>query len=114
MAVTKHNISIPQRSTYVLVVAVVGGPDNLTGYTCEMQVRQVKASTSTLVDVPPERFSVDDLNRQVILELTDEDTLAYDWAGNAFYDLYIVGPTGDRWRLVEGLATLNKTVTRGV
>ncbi len=109
---TRHNIIIPQGGTYRLVVNVVGGPDNLSGYVGDMDIRQVKASTPALVKVPESCFTVDDINRQLVLVLPDELTADYDWSLNAVYDLYVVGPSGDRWRVLEGTAVLNKTVTR--
>lgn len=112
--VTRHNISIPQDSTYVLVVSVVGGPPSIDLYTGSMQIRPSKDSAEVLADLDDTFFTVDALNRQVVLELTDEETGSYDWSGNAVYDMYIEGPSGDRWRLIEGLATLNRTVTREV
>lgn len=112
MSTTKHDITIPQGSHWRLVVTVSGGPQDLSGYTGEMQIRQVKADPVVLASVAPERFTVNAGPRQVILELTDEDTLAYTWGGSAVYDLYVVGPTGDRWRVIEGRVTINKTVTR--
>lgn len=109
---TKLDLIIRQASTYVLVVTVMDGPSDLTGYTGEMQVRETKASNAALATITNASFTVDPLNRQVILELTDEQTGLYDWARPAVYDMYIEGPAGDRWRLLEGLATLSKTVTR--
>jgi hypothetical protein len=114
MPTTKNDITIPQAGTFVFVVDVVGGPDSLAGYTADMQIREVKASTDTLADLPTSYFTVDDVNRQVVLEIPDEDTAIYDWARPAVYDIYIEGPSGDRWRLIEGVAHLNKTVTREV
>jgi hypothetical protein len=111
---TKHDITIPQASTFRIVVTVADGPADLTDYTADMQIRQTKLSDTTLADITNESFTVEALTRQVILELTDEQTGLYDWARPAVYDMYIEGPAGDRWRLLEGLATLNKTVTREV
>lgn len=112
MTVTKHDISIPQTGTYVYVVDVVDGPASLSGYTAKGQIRQVKASPTVLADLPVGLFVVDDVNRQIVLTITDEATSLYDWSFPAVYDIYIEGPTGDRWRVIEGVATLNKTVTR--
>lgn len=108
---TRHNITIEQASTYVLVIDVVGGPDDLTDYTAELTVRQIKGAPEPLAYFGPERFTVEPLTRQVIAEIPDEVTALYDWGRPAVYDCYIEGPTGDRWRLIEGLAALSKTVT---
>jgi hypothetical protein len=109
---TKHDITIPQASTWQLVVTISGGPETIDGYEGSMQVRKTKVSEAVLADVNPARFTITDSTRQVVLTLTDEDTAAYAWSGTAFYDLYIEGPEGDRWRVIEGLATLSKTVTQ--
>jgi hypothetical protein len=108
--VTQLDICIPQSATFRLVITVSGGPTSLSGYTGEMQVRKTKASPEVLADVTADMFTVDDINRQVILEIPDTDTALYDWTGTALYDLYLVGP--ERWRLLEGQARLDKTVTR--
>jgi len=112
MPITKKDIIIPQSGTFRLVITVVGGPPSMSGYTGEMQIRKTKVSEETLAEVDPTCFLVDDLNRQIVLEIPDEDTAAYDWSGNAVYDLYIEGPSADRWRVIQGLAFLDKTVTR--
>lgn len=109
---TKFDITVPQSDTFRLVITVNGGPVALAGYACVMQVRQSKASTAFLAEMGEELFTVDDINRQVVLEVPDEQTALYDWASPAVYDIHMEGPAGDRWRLLEGTARLNKTVTR--
>lgn len=109
---TKHNITIPQGSTWRLVVTVLGGPSSLVGYVGSMQIRKAKADAVALATVATERFQVNSSTRQVVVELSDEDTGSMSWSSLAFYDLYLEGPTGDRWRIIEGVATLSKTVTR--
>lgn len=107
---TRHNIVIPQAGTYRLVVLVADGPTDLSGYTAQMQIRPAKGSVELYAEVTG--ITVEPVNRQVIVEMTDEQTGAMNWLRDAPYDLYIEGPAGDRWRLLEGLATLSKTVTR--
>lgn len=112
MATTKHDIVIPQAGTFRFVVTVEGGPTSLAGYTADMQIREMKSSAAMLANFQSSFFVVDDINRQVVLEVSDEDTAVFEWSRPAVYDIYIEGPLGDRWRLIEGVATLNKTVTR--
>lgn len=107
---TKMDICIPQADVYKLVIDVTGGPDSLAGYVGEMQIRKTVPSDVVLADMDPGWFTVDDLNRQVVLEVPDTATELYDWSGAAVYDLHLVGI--DRWRLIEGRAFLRKTVTR--
>lgn len=109
---TKYDLVIPQADTLRLVINVSGGPTSLSGYTATGQVRQTKASTAVLADWPQSVFTVDEFNRQVVLLVPDEATAAYDWVHQAVYDIHIEGPAGDRWRLIEGLAVLNRVVTR--
>lgn len=108
--VTQLDICIPQTDTFRLVVDVVGGPESLSGYTGEMQIRKTKASDVVLAEMLPEWFTVDNLNRQVVLEIPETETGLYDWTGAAVYDIHLAGD--DRWRLLEGKARLDKTVTR--
>lgn len=109
---TRHNITIPQNSTYRLVVNISGGPADLSGYVGDMDIRQYKEATPALAKIGPGYFTVDDVNRQLVLEIPDEVTGGYTWSGAGVYDLYIEGPAGDRWRVLEGTVELSKTVTR--
>lgn len=110
MTTKRYDICIPQADIFQLVIDVVDGPLSLSGYTGEMQIRKSKASTEVLAEVDPSCFTVDDVNRQVIVEIPNTATELYDWTGAAVYDLHLVGP--QRWRLLEGKASLNKVVTR--
>lgn len=109
---TRYDMCIPQSGVHKVVITVTGGPPSLAGYTGEMQIRKTKASEEILAETIPAYFTVDDLNSQVILEIPDTETELYDWDGVAVYDLYLVGT--DRWRVLEGKARLDKTVTREV
>jgi hypothetical protein len=109
--IARKDLVFPQSGMYRLVVTIVGGPISIAGYTGAMQVRPAKASAEVLAEMDPAWFTVDDVNRQLVLEVPDEATAAYDWSGLAVYDLYLTNGT-DRWRLVEGNARLDKTVTR--
>jgi hypothetical protein len=97
---------------HAFVVNVIGGPDSIEGYVGSMQVRPEKESVELLAEVDPADITVNHLTRQVTVEIPSEETLLYDWDGLAVYDLYIEGPAGDRWRLVEGNVRISKTVTR--
>lgn len=109
---TRYDLCIPQSGVLKVVITVTGGPPSLVGYAGEMQIRKSKTSDVILAEALPEYFTVDDLNSQVILEIPDTDTALYDWDGLAVYDMYLAGP--DRWRVLEGKARLDKTVTREV
>jgi hypothetical protein len=109
---TRKDLCIPQTDIFRLVVTVSGGPDDITGYTAEMQIRKTKASTVVLADLDPDWFTIDAVNRQVVLEIPAEATAVYDWTGAAMYDMHLLGTSPERWRLLEGKASLDKTVTR--
>lgn len=112
---TRHDICIAQSGIYELVVDIVDGPEALAGFGGAMQIRKTKGSEEVLAEMDPSWFTVDSINRQLILEIPDEETGLYDWTGSAVYDLYLVNADDtDRWRLLEGKATLSKTVTREV
>ncbi len=108
---TKYDITIPQSGVFRLVVAVANGPADLTGFTGEMQVRSSKGSAVVLADVDASAFAVDNPTRMVTVTIPSTATALYNWGDNAVYDMYIVNGT-ERWRLLEGLARLSKTVTR--
>ena len=110
MTATRYDLCIPQSGVYQLVVNVVDGPSSLVGYGGEMQIRKTKSSATVLAEMQPGYFVVDDVNRQLVLTIPDTATETYDWDGLAVYDLYLVGP--DRWRMLEGRARLDKTVTK--
>lgn len=108
---TKHDIRIPQNGIFRLTVSVPDGPANITGYTGEMQIRKAKDSTTVLATVPGSAFTMNNSARQVVVQVPSTTTALWDWDDNAVYDMYIVNDT-ERWRLLEGLAYLSKTVTR--
>lgn len=108
---TKYDIVLPHTGTKKLVVNVIGGPTDLTGYTGRMQVREYKADTDVLVDVLASNIVVNPLTDQVVVTIPDELLAAYTVA-QGVYDLYIIGPGGDRWRVIEGVVRFSQSVTR--
>lgn len=111
MPTPRKNITIPQSGTYVLVMQIWNGPSTLAGAVCSMQIRLSKGSATALATIPEEAFTIDDVNRQVVLEITDEMTAGFSWTRTAVYDIYLEDAEGKRWRLLEGNADLSKTVT---
>jgi hypothetical protein len=107
---TKKDLCIPREDNFRLVITVSGGPDSLAGYEGEMQIRKTKTSTEVLAEMDKSWFTIDDLTRQVVLEIPNAETGTYDWTGQALYDLHIDDGT-DRWRLLEGRVSLNMNVT---
>lgn len=107
---TKLNLTIPQGSVYRFVVTVVGGPDDMTGFAGWMQIRDTKASDVVLDELTTE-ITVNHTTRQVVVTIPDTVTELYAW-DNAVYDLVIIGPDDERWRVVEGYVHVNHSVTR--
>lgn len=107
---TKLNLTIPQGSIYRFVVTVVGGPADLTGYTGWMQIRETKSDAVVLDELTTE-ITVNNTTRQVVVTIPDTVTALYTW-DNALYDLVIIGPADERWRVVEGYVRVNHSVTR--
>ena len=112
MTATRLPITIEQGSDFELVVTVVGGPSDLTGYTGSMQIRSVKSSTTVLYSVPQNKISVNNSVRQVTVTLPWTETVDWTWDGGV-YDLVITSADEvDAWRLVEGRVTVDHSVTR--
>jgi hypothetical protein len=109
---TRLDRVIDEGSMHVFVINILGGPDDLTGYVGSMQVRATKTAPTTLAEVDPDNITVNEITRQVIVEIPNEATVDYEWSGLAVYDLYIEGPLGDRWRVVEGTIRISREVTR--
>lgn len=111
MPATKQDLVVEQDATNVVVLTVIDGPSTLVGYEGRMDIRERKASTERLAQLDSTDIVVTDETRQVVVTIPSSATALYDW-DEGYYDLYVVGPGGDRWRLAEGRARLSKTVTR--
>jgi hypothetical protein len=106
-----RDFEIPAGGTVEFVVDVVGGPADLTGYTGSMQIRAQRSDVAPLATVDPAGITVDSFNRQVTVRIPSSATSGYLWE-RGVYDLYITGPTGDAWPIVEGRVTTSLAVTR--
>jgi hypothetical protein len=110
---TRLDLTIPESAMYQFVVTVVGGPSSLTDYIGHMQLKQTKVDQVATLDLGAADIEVNDSTRQVIVTVNDDLTVDFPWE-NGVYDLYIIGPGDDRWRLVEGSVTIDSTVTSEV
>lgn len=111
MGAAQYDFEIPQGGTVDFVVDVVGGPTDLTGYTGKMQIRELRSDILPLATVDPSGITVNATTRQVRVRIPSSDTDGYDWE-RGVYDVYIVGPGADEWRVVEGRVTNSFAVTR--
>jgi hypothetical protein len=107
---TRLDLVVPEGGMFQFVVTVVGGPVSLTGYVGHMQMKRSKVDVVPTLDIGAGAIAVNDGTRQVVVTLADELTENFPWE-RGVYDLYLIGPTDDRWRLVEGTVTIDSTVT---
>ncbi len=108
---TVEDITIPVGQTFEMVVDILGGPVSLVGYTGAMMVRELRFDEDPVAVVGESSFSIDALNRQLTVRIASEETEAFAFR-RGVYDIIIIGPTGDQWRLVEGRVVTSLAVTR--
>lgn len=116
MPAAQYDFTIEQGATFVrsfVWKADDGTPVNLTGYTARMQVRQGYSAQDALLEATTEngRLQIVGASGQVTLTLTAEDTGAIDWRRGR-YDLELVAPDGTVKRLVEGVISISREITR--
>jgi hypothetical protein len=115
MAATTYDILIEQGATYSQVITYKdnGVAVNLTGYTARMQVRATLESASTLVELTTanSRIALGGTAGTISLTISATDTAALT-AGRGVYDLELVSGSGIVTRLLQGVATISRNVTR--
>jgi hypothetical protein len=115
MAATTYDILIEQGATYSQVITYkeAGVAVNLTGYTARMQVRATLESASTLVELTTanSRIALGGTAGTITLTISATDTAALT-SGRGVYDLELVSGSGIVTRLLQGVATISRNVTR--
>jgi hypothetical protein len=115
MAATTYDILIEQGATYSQVITYkeAGVAVNLTGYTARMQVRATLESASTLVELTTanSRIALGGTAGTITLTISATDTAALA-SGRGVYDLELVSGSGIVTRLLQGVATISRNVTR--
>ena len=115
MAATTYDILIEQGATYSQVVTYKesGVAVNLTGYTARMQVRSTLESATTVVELTTAngRIALGGAAGTITLTISATDTAALT-AGRGVYDLELVSGSGIVTRLLQGVATISRNVTR--
>lgn len=92
-------------------------PQDLTGFTARLQIRQLVTSAESLLSVtstdaaPASRLVLGGNAGTVELVISDLDTSAFSFS-EAVYDLEVVSTGGDVVRLAKGKITLDLEVTR--
>ena len=78
-----------------------------------MQARLKKDSSSTFIDLDTTNggISIDEINGEITLLITDEQTSLINVNGG-FYDLKIGSSDGQVTRIMEGRVKISKRVTR--
>lgn len=104
------DLDIPQGSDFTFVVTVLGGPDNLSGYSGHLQMRDT-LDGEVLADLT-DQITIDPDNRQVVVAMEAAETAEWDWDyPAAVYDLFIVSGAS-RLRIVQGKVSVKASVTR--
>lgn len=86
---------------------------DVTGFTARMHIRPAVDSVTVLVTLNTEvsGITLGGTAGTVSLYLSDEDTAAFTWTSGV-YDLELVSPLGEVFRLVGGTVTVSPEVTR--
>jgi tRNA threonylcarbamoyladenosine modification (KEOPS) complex Pcc1 subunit len=115
MAATTYDILIEQGATYSQLVTYkeAGVAINLTGYTARLQVRSTLESASTVVELTTAngRIALGGAAGTITLTISATDTAALT-AGRGVYDLELVSGSGIVTRLLQGVCTISRNVTR--
>jgi hypothetical protein len=109
---TISNIFIDQDADFTTTVTVndSGGTAlNLSGYTALAMIRKTYQSTSATTFTST--FANPRTSGQITISLTDTQTAALE-AGRYVYDMVITDALGVKTRVVEGIATVNPSVSR--
>jgi len=109
---TISNLFLDQDADFTTTVTIndsAGSALDLTGYTALAMIRKTYQSTTattfTSTFVSPRTLG------QITISLTDTQTAALE-AGRYVYDMVITDSSGNKTRVVEGIATVNPSVSR--
>ena len=109
---TISNIFINQGANFTTTVTISdsdGSALDLTSYTALAQIRKTYESTTATNFTST--FDADRTTGKITISLTDTQTTALSY-GRYVYDLLITSVGGDKTRVVEGIATVNPSVSR--
>lgn len=116
MAAGTYDFEIEQGTTFnkeFIWKDVNGDPVNLSGYTARMQVRGTVSSADVLLSMTTEnsRITLGGAAGTIDLDLTAADTAGITWR-RGVYDLELVSSNGTVTRLLQGVITISREVTR--
>ena len=109
---TISNLFIDQDADFTSTVTINdsnGSALDLTSYTELAMIRKTYQSTSATTFTST--FASDRTTGQITISLTDTQTSALE-SGRYVYDLVITDSSGTKTRVVEGIATVNPSVSR--
>ena len=88
-------------------------PVDLTGFTARMTIRKSKASTVAEVTITSAAgdITLDNANKTITVVISDAVTEALTMR-TGVYDLELIAPTNEVFRLMEGVVTINRETTR--
>jgi len=116
MGVRIEQLDVPESGalerTWLLTVG--GVPLDLTGWTAKMQIRSRKASDTVLGDFstgPGGYMTIVGAAGAILLDVPSSVTESFTFT-NGVWDMYVIDPTGNRKRVVEGNVVVSATVTR--
>jgi hypothetical protein len=115
MAATTYDLLIEQGATYSQSITYKdnGVAVNLTGYTARMQVRATLEAASALIELTTanRRIALGGTAGTITLTISATDTAALT-SGRGVYDLELVSGSGIVTRLLQGVCTISRNVTR--
>jgi len=109
---TISNLFIDQNADFTTTVTINdsnGSALDLTSYTALAMIRKTYQSTTATTFTST--FVSPRTTGQITISLTDTQTAALE-AGRYVYDLIITDGSGNKTRVVEGIATVNPSVSR--
>lgn len=84
---------------------------DLSGYTAQLQIRLKDSSTSTIYDTDDDVDSITISGNTVSIRIPAASTAAFTFR-RAHYDLEITSDANKTYRILQGVMTLNKEITR--
>jgi hypothetical protein len=109
---TISNLFLDQDADFTTTVTIndsAGSALDLTGYTALAMIRKTYQSTTATTFTST--FVSPRTTGQITISLTDTQTAALE-AGRYVYDMVITDSSGNKTRVVEGIATVNPSVSR--
>ena len=116
--VRKYDLVIQQGATFKLRLIWKGEnkqPQDLTGYTAALQVRETYTSNDTLLSLtsePEGGITITYLEGRIDIVIESALTASLPAPKNGVYDLELTSPSAEVTRLLEGKVRITPEVTR--